>query len=232
MSESYKTKIEKKEFRTYAFECKALQDENEEYFYFGGYLSTYGNVDRYDDVMVAGCFDESLKSLKPKLLWQHEWNSVIGIFTDIKSDEKGLFVKGKLPKSDDLVRGRVIPQMQVESVKSMSIGFWAQEYEYDDDGIRRITKCMLYEGSLVSQPVNDEAAVTDMKALDIEEVEKIKTRRDFEKALRDSGAFSRKSAAYLASRFVEKPSDSVDEKSMDTFVKELNDLTNTIKAVR
>jgi HK97 family phage prohead protease len=196
--------VEKKEFATFKFECKALEVEDDNFFYFEGYLSTYGNVDLGGDIIEKGAFDESLKRITPELLWQHKSNEVIGVFTEITSDDKGLFVKGKLPKTDSLVSGRVIPQMKVGSVRSMSIGYWPKEFDYDSDAnIRTIKEIVLYEGSLVSQPMNPEAAVTDMKSFGIDDVENIKTKREFEALLRESGAFSNKSAVYLASRFQE-----------------------------
>jgi len=184
--------------------------------------------------MVKGCFDESLKELRPDLLFQHDYRAVIGIYEEFKSDDKGLFVVGKLPKDDDLVRGRVIPQIKVGSVGSMSIGYYTQAYEYDKETeIRSITRCMLIEGSLVSQPMNPDAAVTDFKKLELEDVEKIKTKRDFEKALRDSGAVSQKGAIYLASFFTEKsPSDSGEsDGESKALIEEINNLTKTLKGI-
>jgi HK97 family phage prohead protease len=187
-----------------SFEYKTIQDkEDDEFFYFEGYLSTYGNVDWYDDVVEKGAFDESLKSIKPQLLWMHNHYDMIGVWEEIKSDDKGLFVKGKLPKEDTLVSGRVIPQMKVGAVKSMSIGFWVDEAEWDDDNVRHIKRATLVEGSLVGMPANSEAVVTDMKSIDIDRAKQVKTRRDFEELLRESGSFSKKSAVYLASKFAE-----------------------------
>jgi HK97 family phage prohead protease len=201
-----KNDLEKKEFQTFKFECKELPEmEDDSFFYFEGYLSTYGSIDLGNDIVEEGAFDESLKRIQPELLWQHKYNEVIGVFEEIKSDSKGLWVKGKMPKTDSLVSGRVIPQMKVGSVRSMSIGYWAKVAEYDNDtGIRTIKEAVLYEGSLVSQPMNPEAQVTNMKAFGIDDVEGIKTKRDFEALLRESGAFSNKSATYLASRFQEE----------------------------
>lgn len=211
----------------FELDLKALDRTDPANFTFQGYASTYGNVDRGSDIMIAGCFDESLKSLRPDLRWQHKWDDVIGIFDEVRSDDLGLYVKGKMPKADSLVSGRVIPQMEVGSVRHMSIGFWAQEADYDDDGIRRIRKALLVEISLVSQAMNPKAVVTDMKKFDIGEVEKIKTRRDFEELLRESGAFSAKSAVYLASRFQEVPSES--DEQIEAFIAALKTFATTIR---
>lgn len=209
-----KKQLGKLDYMSMAFDCKAFPNqEDPDFFYFNGYLSTYGNVDKGGDVVEKGCFDESLKALRPDLLWQHKSKEVIGIFEEIRSDEKGLFVSGKLPKADSLVNGRVIPQMKVKSVDALSIGFKTVEASYDNDGVRHIKKAILVEGSLVSQPMNEDAKVTSMKSFEIEDAEKIKTKRDFEGMLRDLGV-SKKAAVCLSSRFQEEQqSESVDEVS-------------------
>lgn len=198
--------IEVKEFADIGFECKEFETD-EDYFFFKGYLSTYGNIDRVNDYFVKGAFDESLAELTPKLLWQHEDKEVLGVFEEFRSDDKGLFVKGKMPKADTLVSGRAIPQMKVGSIRSMSVGFVAQEWETDENGFRRITKAFLVEGSLVSIPANPEAKITSFKSFEYEQVKDIKTKRQVEKLLRESGAFSRKSASYLASMMREPESE-------------------------
>lgn len=215
------------------FECKALPTvEDPDFFYFEGYGSTWGNIDRYDDVIVKGCFDESLKELTPDLRWQHNFDDIIGVFVDIRTDDRGLFVKGKMPKADTLVAGRVIPQMKVGSVRSMSIGFRVKEFDYDEEGIRIIKRANLYEISLVSQPVNPKASVTDMKKFELGDVEKVRTRREYKDLLRDSGAFSRKSIVYLASRFQEAgPSDSAAPEDTAELVRELKQFAKKLKTL-
>mgnify|MGYP000978101709 CR=1 FL=1 len=221
--------IEMKRLR-FSFEVKAMSEDTE-FFEFSAYLATWGNIDRVDDVLVKGCFDESLKMLTPKLLWQHRWDDVIGVFTEIKSDDNGLFVKGKLPKADTLVSGRVIPQMKVGSVRSMSVGFSVVEATYNNDtGVRMITKAALFEGSLVDMPVNTKAKVIDMKKFEIGDCEVVKTKREFEALLRESGAFSQKSCVYLASRFREdKPSESGRNSDTAHVIKSLNSITEALR---
>ena len=136
------------------------------YFTFKGYGSTFGNMDRVRDVVVKGCFIESLKEMIPSLLWQHEWDEPVGIFVKIYEDDKGLYVEGKMPLDDDFVRGRVVPQLEIGSVKSMSIGYSTQKSTYDEENdIYYLTKLLLWEISLVTIPANKEAIITDMKSV-------------------------------------------------------------------
>jgi len=147
------------------FEMKNTK-EDEKYFYFEGYGSTFGNIDLGDDIVARGAFTESLKQRKPKLLWQHKINEPMGIFTEVYEDEKGLFVRGKMPKEDNFVSGRVIPQMKIGSVDSMSIGFRTIITEWDkEDEVRTLKKVDLFEISLVTIPMNPAAVVTGMKTV-------------------------------------------------------------------
>jgi uncharacterized protein len=148
-----------------SFEIKELDDSDDSNFVFEGYASTYGNVDRGDDVIERGAFDKSVSAMRDgslKVLWQHNHDMPIGVFTEIRSDDRGLYVKGVLPKDDDFVRGRVIPQMRIKSVDSMSIGYITRDFEYDGK-VRRLKEVDLIEVSLVTIPMNTSAVVTGFK---------------------------------------------------------------------
>lgn len=153
------------------FEVKQIQ-EDDDFFIFEGYLSTFGNVDLGDDVVMPGAFKDTIAELEAKgghlpVLWQHNHDQPVGIFTEIKEDEKGLFVVGKMPKDDTFVSGRVMPQMKVGSINKMSIGYsWWDGASFDVvDGVRQLHKIRLWEGSLVTVPMNPEAEVTGMKSV-------------------------------------------------------------------
>jgi HK97 family phage prohead protease len=147
-------------------ETKETKENGTKYFTFKGYGSTFGNLDRVDDVVVRGAFLDSLKEFMPMLLWQHNWGEPIGIFVSCYEDDKGLYVEGKMPLDDDFVRGRVVPQMKIGSVKSMSIGYSIEKYNYDENsGICYLQKLTLWEISLVTIPANPEAMITDMKSV-------------------------------------------------------------------
>jgi HK97 family phage prohead protease len=193
------------EYATFRFKCKEAKQlgsigdvDTNKFFYFEGYGSAYGNVDSHGDIVEPGAFDESLRETDPTLLWIHDDTEPLGVFEEIKSDSSGLHVIGKMPKSDSLVSGRAIPQIEVGSMRMMSIGFVPREWYYED-GIRHLTKCFLPEISLLPKGSNKKATLNSFKSLNIEETKEIKTKREFEKVLKDSGAFSQKSAAYLAS---------------------------------
>jgi HK97 family phage prohead protease len=163
-------KYEKKDlkFLDVSFNLKQFEDEDPEYFYFEGYGSTFGNIDRGNDVVMKGAFQESLKEQMPALFWQHKATEPLGIFVKAYEDNHGLYVKGKMPKADTFVSGRVIPQMKIGAINKMSIGFTTEDFEkesYKGEVIYKLTKIKLWEVSLVSIPMNDKADVTHMKSI-------------------------------------------------------------------
>lgn len=147
-------------------ETKEIQEKGAKFFEFEGYLSTFNNTDLVGDVVLPGAFQESLQEKMPKLLWMHNWEEPIGVFIEAKEDDKGLFVKGKMPLDDDFVKGRVVPQLRAGSIDSMSIGFYRKVTKYDEEtGIRYLVKVELIEGSLVTFPANTRAKIEAIKAM-------------------------------------------------------------------
>ncbi len=147
------------------FEIKQLIDDDDEFFKFEGMASTFGNTDLVDDIVERGAFKESLENRVPKILWQHQSEEPIGMPEVARETENGLFIRGKLPKADTFVTGRVIPQMKIGSINAMSIGFTIPDNgsELRADGVRLLKKIDLKEISLVSFPANELARVTGFK---------------------------------------------------------------------
>ena len=164
---------------TVPLQIKRLDDEDPDFFQFEGYAATFGNIDLGNDIIERGAFartiDDLRKRARPipgrpemrslmKVLWQHAWDSPIGSFVEMQEDDKGLFVKGMLPKNDSLVAGRVMPQMQAGAVSDMSIGYIATKRRFEED-IRVIEEAELFATALVTIPMNPEAQVTGIKAV-------------------------------------------------------------------
>lgn len=147
-----------------AFEVKQVESADPDFFVFEGLASTFGNIDSYNDVIAPGAFIESLSKHTPVILWQHDMWAPIGVPIEIRETSEGLFLKGKLPRSDTLVKGRVIPQIEVGSITSMSIGFRRVKSDFNEEtGIRTLIKVSLIEVSLVTFPANDKAVISDFK---------------------------------------------------------------------
>lgn len=129
---------------------------------FEGILSPYGNVDGGNDVVKAGAYAKTLKDqgLERPLLWQHRSDTPIGKLTlDDRTD--GLWCKGSLlmalpeaQKAYLLIKARI--------VKGLSIGFESVK-DSVEAGVRYLSEIKLYEGSIVTFPMNEAALITSVK---------------------------------------------------------------------
>lgn len=155
------------------FEVKATTDPTQDEPNIGkfeGYASTFGNTDRMDDVIVKGAFTESLNSLRDRgrqirMLSQHNRHNLIGGFPSEEAfeDDRGLFVKGNINLGTQ--RGREDFALMKQGVlEDMSIGFIIKDNEIKND-IQFIKNVELMEISLVTEPANQEAQITDIKSI-------------------------------------------------------------------
>ena len=181
---------------------------------FIGYGSTFGGEpDAYGEVIAKGAFGETLKQHKkagtaPKLLWQHWPDEPIGVYEEVKEDDKGLFVRGKLDTSGDVpeaLKARAL--MRSGAVDGLSIGFRVKKFAYDEDtDIVTLTEIDLREVSVVTFPANPNATVTAVKNFDKDELRQaleageMPAPRLLERLFRDEGA-TRKYAKTLVARF-------------------------------
>jgi HK97 family phage prohead protease len=164
-----------------------------------GYGSVFGVRDNYDDVIAKGAFIQSLKDHKaagtmPAMLWQHDADKPIGVWTEMVEDEKGLRIKGQLAM--ETVKGKEAHALlKMGALNGLSIGFMSKEWSYDrETEVRTLTAIDLWEVSLVTFPANEKARVTNVKSAD-----EMATPKDAEKALRDAG-FSKSDATAFVSR--------------------------------
>lgn len=173
-------------YKSAQFELKREPDQDG---VFEGYASVFGIVDQGMDVVERGAFTKSLGSgRKVKMLWQHDQSQPIGVWDEIREDERGLYVKGRVLK--EVQKGREAQAlMKAGAMDSMSIGYRTIEAMQEGNGsVRKLLEIDLFEVSLVTFPMLPEAMVTDVKS--------IQTERDFERFLRDAG-YSKKEATAL-----------------------------------
>lgn len=129
---------------------------------FEGLLSPYGNVDQGADVVEPGAYAKTLKdqgSTRP-LLWQHKSDVPIGQITlDDRPD--GLWCSGQLlMQLPEAQKAYLLIKAQI--VKGLSIGFQSIKDEIEG-GIRKLKEIKLYEGSIVTFPMNEMALITGVK---------------------------------------------------------------------
>lgn len=204
-----------------------LKKEPDEDGSFEGYASVFGVVDQGMDVVERGAFRKSLGSgRKVKMLWQHDVQQPIGVWDMIEENERGLYVKGRLSK--DVGKGReAMALLRMGALDSMSIGYRTIEAVPEAGGrVRKLIELDLFEVSLVTFPMNEDATVTDVKS--------IRTEREFEAFLRDAG-YSRKEAAALTlhgfkaiSGQRDAGSDDAQTEGMKALIEQLNQLKENL----
>ena len=137
---------------------------------FEGYLSTYGDVDSYGTYFMPGAWDKSIERFNSgeviPVLWSHDRSKPIGKFTELKSDDKGLWGRGKLTMEDPQAK-IAYAHMKDGSVMGLSVGF---ELDYDNviyneklDALG-IAEADLFECSVVVFPANTNAKITNLKS--------------------------------------------------------------------
>ena len=184
---------------SFAWEFK-LEDGDEGTF--TGLASTFGNRDLVGDIIERGAFAKSLKRRpadKIKLLHQHSTDKVLGVLEEAEETQRGLKIKGRLALGTQL-GAETLELLRMGALDALSIGFSVPKggAVFDDDrGVRILKEIDLFEISIVTFPANERARITGVKEIGPED---IKTKREFEDALRDAG-FSHSTVAYLAANW-------------------------------
>ncbi|TPP10428.1 HK97 family phage prohead protease [Rhizobium glycinendophyticum] len=133
---------------------------------FSGYASLFGEVDLGRDAIERGAFAASIDKRGAggvRMLFQHDPAEVIGRWTVLREDERGLYVEGKL--ATDVERAReVLALMKAGALDGLSIGFRAVKTRADRKaGVRRILEADLWEISVVTFPMLPTARVSNVK---------------------------------------------------------------------
>ena len=137
---------------------------------FSGYASVFEEIDSYRDIVKRGAFEKTLAESESKgravpILWQHDAAKPIGVYTELKEDEHGLYVEGQLNMDVQQAR-EALSLLRQKALSGISIGYNSVRYDTDvKSGVRRLYELKLYEASLVTFPACDGARVTDVKTI-------------------------------------------------------------------
>ncbi|HEV8189453.1 MAG TPA: HK97 family phage prohead protease [Pyrinomonadaceae bacterium] len=129
---------------------------------FEGDLAVYNNLDLGGDLIEPGAFAKTIKERggTVPMLWQHNSEKPIGTLTLIDTPE-ALKVKGELlMELDDAKRAYILIKARV--IKGLSIGFDTIK-DSVENGVRRLKEIRLWEGSIVTFPMNEMAMITSVK---------------------------------------------------------------------
>ena len=147
-------------------EIKAVNEDG----LFSGYASVFEEIDSYRDIVKRGAFEKTLAESESKgravpILWQHDAAKPIGVYTELKEDEHGLYVEGQLNMDVQQAR-EALSLLRQKALSGISIGYNSVRYDTDvKSGVRRLYELKLFEASLVTFPACDSARVTDVKTI-------------------------------------------------------------------
>jgi HK97 family phage prohead protease len=169
---------------------------------FSGYGSVFNVVDKGGDIVAPGAFAESLETWRKNgrtvpVLWQHDPGQPIGAWEDLKEDDYGLLGDAALWLEDAPYARLAHRGMKSNTITGLSIGYRVKKYSINQDTkVYTLEKLDLVEISVVTNPMNDDARVSDVKSL--LEAGRLPTVREFEEFLRDAGGFSKSQAVAIA----------------------------------
>ncbi len=156
-----------KEIKSFPFKIDQVKDTGE----FTGYASTFGDTDLGGDVVEKGSFRKTLRETGGTIpvLDHHDPTRQIGWNLEAREDHRGLLVRGLLDLNVRVARERhslMKMAVQVGGRTGLSIGYRTIKEEPDKKNpmIRRLKEIQLFEYSIVTFPMNPQAAVTTVKA--------------------------------------------------------------------
>jgi HK97 family phage prohead protease len=146
--------------RSLRMEIKQISNEGS----FDGVLATYNTIDLGGDLIEPGAFTKTIQEHGPevKLLWQHEPANVIGKL-QLFDGPDALRVKGQIELDDDIPYSMTAYKLLKKNLLSgLSIGYDTIK-EQMDKGVRHLKELRLWEGSIVTFPMNELAGVSSVK---------------------------------------------------------------------
>lgn len=163
---------------------------------FSGYASVFGGVDSYGDTIMPGAYKATLEDRKRPVAmrWNH-YGPVIGKWTVMQEDEKGLYVEGELTAGHS-VANDAYALLKHGAISGLSIGYRPVKAVENQHGGVDLHEIDLIEISVVESPADMSAQISDVKSA----IEQAETRKEFEELLRNAGGFSRTDAKALVSR--------------------------------
>lgn len=178
-------------------ELKASTDDGK----FSGYGSVFNVLDKGGDIIVPGAFANSLARWKASgrnvpVLWQHDTTEPIGHWEDLKEDDHGLLGDAGLWLEDAPYARLAQKGMKTKTITGLSIGYRVKRFSKDTaTGVYTLQELDLVEISVVTNPMNDQARVADVKSMI--EAGRLPSLAEFEGFLREAG-FSKSQAAAIA----------------------------------
>jgi len=139
-----------------------------------GYASTFGNIDKYGEVVEQGAFTKSIQERIPGLPFMSVhvvdggtvWD-IIGTVTEAREDEHGLWIHAEFNDTEEAqaVRAAILDGR----MSQMSVGYELIRWENDRSNpsmiLQRLRELKLTDIIATATPVNEEAIITAAKAV-------------------------------------------------------------------
>lgn len=138
-------------------------DETRDPMVIEGYASLFNQCDQGGDIVQRGAYAASLarlasKGQQIKMLWQHDPTQPIGVWEEVREDNNGLYVKGRL--LENVARAHEAAALiQAGAIDGLSIGYRTVKSTKNDKGQRLLAELELWEVSLVTFPMLPSARV-------------------------------------------------------------------------
>lgn len=141
---------------------------------FTGYASVFGGTDSYGDTIAPGAYSKTLtnRDRRVRMHFNH-YGAVIGKWLSMDEDDKGLLVRGSLTPGHS-VANDVLASLRHGAIDGLSIGFYARDFDEDDEGRRVLKEIELIEISVVEEPADNAARIDAVKsATSLKDIEKL-----------------------------------------------------------
>jgi len=208
-----------------------------------GYIATWdidsGGFFGVPDRFVPGAFTESLQEHRNRgnrqIRFKDHHGRTVGGFPieSVIQDDVGLFGIGEI--NLEVQQGADAYSLARQKVLTdFSIGFSVPEGgDRLEDGVRVITKATVWEGSIVDEPANQNAIITEVKSKLSKVQVKSLTPRELEEMLREGSAFSRDAAVFIAScvseELAEVKKPLYDSEGLSRLLKDLNSTLDNLR---
>lgn len=163
---------------------------------FTAYAAVFNGSDTHGDTILKGAFAEDLARLSRPLGLLYEHKTLIGKWTALAEDDRGLFGTAELTPGHSIAQD-VYALMKHGALDGTSIGFRVPQggATQKSTGGRVLSKINLDHIAVVRSPSDREARIMEVKS----RIEEASSLRDVEEFLRDSG-YSKSTALTLLSR--------------------------------
>lgn len=144
------------------------QVEGEDTGIIEAYVSIFGNVDSYGDIVEPGAFKDAVDAFNadgryPKGIWAHDWSFPIAKTLEMREDERGLYIKAQFILSVEKAR-EAYDLIKSGVMTDFSFGYEINESDIDNRGFRHLRKITIYEWSPVLVGANNQATLIDVKS--------------------------------------------------------------------